>query len=288
MPNELIPIEEFQPDSSIVPLFSGTTGRSATNNNPLNLEYRQGSYQDKYGAEMEPISKSGKQRFARFPTMEAGYLAGLEQIRIDQAKNHTLASFVRKFAPPFENPTGEITKQYAQALGVSPHTPLSEIPADKLIIPMLARESSTRLDRGTERASKIAASTQKLVPLEEFMGGTQTDNLVPVNDFTQNQGKVDTVSNPLNAPGAQVGTSPVLQSSPTPLHEMTYQDPQAMKEAVLNPPNMGYRPGIVRPMLQATGMGLGGVAGSSAGPLGTVAGGTLGYGMAEKAADVLD
>src|SRR5512140_1633328 len=96
---DLVPLDEFvsqggvvqgQPSGGLVPLeefggtvnslqFVGTTGRSATNNNPLNLEYRPGSYQDKYGATLEPVSKSGQQRFAAFPTMEAGYLAGLDQ-----------------------------------------------------------------------------------------------------------------------------------------------------------------------------------------------------------------
>jgi hypothetical protein len=127
--------------------FAGTTGRSATNNNPLNLEYRPGSYQDRYGAELEPVSKSGKQRFAKFRTMEDGYQAGLDQIRLDQSpkRKHTLASFVHKFAPPHENPTEQIIQQYARATGASPDTPLSQIPAEKLIVPMLARESSTRI-----------------------------------------------------------------------------------------------------------------------------------------------
>ena len=125
--------------------FSGTTGRSATNNNPLNLEYRPGSYQDKYDAELEPVSKSGQQRFAKFPTMEMGYQAGIEQIQRRQKEGHTLASFVNQFAPPNENPTQEIIAQYCKALGVNPDTPLSDIPAEKVIIPMLARESGTKI-----------------------------------------------------------------------------------------------------------------------------------------------
>ena len=128
--------------------FEGTTGRSATNNNPLNLEFRPGSYQDKYGAELEPVSRSGQQRFAKFRSMEDGYRAGLDQIRLDQSRGHTLATFVKKFAPPHENPTAEITAQYARELGVNPDTPLAEIPPEKLIVPMLKRESSTRIVRG--------------------------------------------------------------------------------------------------------------------------------------------
>ena len=125
--------------------FSGTTGRSATNNNPVNLKYRSGSYQDKYGAELEPASKSGQRKFAKFPTMEMGYQAGIEQIQRRQKEGHTLASFVNQFAPPNENPTQEIIAQYSKALGVNPDTPLSDIPAEKVIIPMLARESGTKI-----------------------------------------------------------------------------------------------------------------------------------------------
>lgn len=139
---------EFNPEDYSIsePIqFSGTTGRSATNNNPLNLEYRPGSYQDKYDAELEPVSRSGKQRFAKFPTMEMGYQAGIDQIKIDQGRGHTLASFVNKFAPPHENPTQDIIAQYARATGASADTPLSDIPAEKLIVPMLARESSTKI-----------------------------------------------------------------------------------------------------------------------------------------------
>lgn len=152
--------------------LTGTTGRSARNNNPLNLEFRQGSYQDQFGAQMEETPKSGRARFAKFPTMQAGYQAGLEQVRTDQGRSleylenkypdiynrygeqmraaggHTLASFVEKFAPRHENPTDQLISSYAKQLGVSPNTPLSKIPADKLIVPMLARESSTRIAGG--------------------------------------------------------------------------------------------------------------------------------------------
>jgi hypothetical protein len=131
--------------------FSGTTGRSRTNNNPLNLEYRPGSYQDKYGAELEPQPRAGsRRRFAKFRSMQDGYNAGLDQIRLDQSskRNHTLASFVEKFAPRHENPTDELIATYAKQVGARPDTPLSEIAPEKLIVPMLARESSTRIKRG--------------------------------------------------------------------------------------------------------------------------------------------
>ena len=121
--------------------ITGTTGRSAKNNNPLNLEYRQGSYQDKYAAAPEPTHGG---RFAKFPTMEAGYSAGLDQIKLDSGRGHTLSTFVNKFAPPSQNPTNELVASYSQQLGVDPNTPLSQIDPQKLMQPMLARESSTQ------------------------------------------------------------------------------------------------------------------------------------------------
>lgn len=129
--------------------FSGTTGRSAKNNNPLNLEFRPGTYQDKYGAVLEPTGggKDKRPRFAKFPDMMSGYNAAIDQIKLDQSpkRNHTLRTFVYKFAPPHENPSEEITRQYAKSLGVDPNTPLSQIDPHKLIVPMLVRESSTHI-----------------------------------------------------------------------------------------------------------------------------------------------
>ena len=121
--------------------ITGTTGRSAKNNNPLNRESRQGSYQDKYAAAPEPTHGG---RFAKFPTMEAGYSAGLDQIKLDSGRGHTLSTFVNKFAPPSQNPANELVASYSQQLGVDPNTPLSQIDPQKLMQPMLARESSTK------------------------------------------------------------------------------------------------------------------------------------------------
>lgn len=207
--SDLIPLEEFTKDSAsnLIPLdqfggevkgikLTGTTSRSATNNNPLNLEYRPGSYQDKYGAELEPVSISGKQRFAKFPTMAAGYQAGLDQIQLDSSRGLTLSAFVKKFAPPHENPTDQIISQYAKHLGVSPDTPLLQIEPEKLIVPMLERESSTKVvrDKGWVESvvdslgpnSAKAAEEKQLIPLERFVE-SKDSNLVPLEEFTKSQ-----------------------------------------------------------------------------------------------------
>lgn len=138
---------ESKPTSNLV--FSGTTGRSATNNNPLNIVDNK-YFRERYEAELEPTSKSGQRKFLKFKSMEDGYNAGLEQIQIDANRNHSLKSFVYKFAPPHENPTAELVTQYASALGVDPNTPLKKINPEQLIIPMLARESSTKVTRADQ------------------------------------------------------------------------------------------------------------------------------------------
>lgn len=122
----------------------GTTGRSATNNNPGNLTPAP-YFEQKYGATLEPPSRSGQQKFLKFKTPQDGYNAVLDQIKIDAGRGHTLASFTSKYAPPNENPTGELIAQYASTLGVSPDTPLANIPPEALAVPLLARESSTKI-----------------------------------------------------------------------------------------------------------------------------------------------
>lgn len=294
-------VDDFDPPME----FSGTTGRSATNNNPLNLEYRPGSYQDKYGAEMEPVSRSGKQRFAKFPDMESGYQAGLDQIKLDQGRGHTLASFVNKFAPPYENPTGQIIQQYARATGASPDTPLSEIPAEKLILPMLARESSTRVvgqkEKDIFQAMKAPGNGGRAFsPYQIASEGPQiTGPPTNVDSFDPPPGmdvsQFDKPQDP-RQPGGFL--APKIASTPQPLYEMGgengllsrgYVDQEAMKQAAINPPNMGYRPGIARPILELGGMALGGItAGSGSMGLGTALGAGLGYASGKKAADLLD
>lgn len=250
MPDELIPLEEFGGESPEL-TFSGTTGRSAKNNNPLNLEYRPGSYQDKYGAELEPTGggKDKSPRFAKFPTMEAGYMAGLDQIRLDQERDHTLASFVKKFAPSHENPTGQIIQQYAKAIGVSPSTPLREIAPEQLIVPMLARESSTRIgniNKSIKKAEKIGAGVG-LVPLEDFMGGGATSQeLVPLEEFTQ----------------TKPSTPAILDSTFAPTKEQA--------EATAKAAGVAVEPGLVEPTAFNPPMMVGGLAGigrSAAGSL---------------------
>lgn len=224
--------------------FSGTTGRSATNNNPLNLEYRPGSYQDKYGAEMEPVSKSGKQRFAKFSTMEDGYNAGLDQIRLDASRGHTLASFVNKFAPPHENPTNQIINQYSRAVGVSPDTLLSEIPPEKIIVPMLARESSTRIVSNKEgeilSALKNTGKRQKQRPFEPYQiaaagnqipGPPAATQEIKHPTYNPNGPNVDYLDDLLKGGLGAIQSQPVIKAAPNNLPSGEQIPPQNVTPA---------------------------------------------------------
>lgn len=281
--------------------FTGTTGRSATNNNMLNLERRPGSYQDKYGAEMEPVSKSGKQRFAKFPTMEAGYMAGLDQIRLDASRGHTLASFVNKFAPPHENPTAQITQQYARALGVSPDTPLSEIPAEKVIIPMMARESSTRMKgQMSPKAQEYYAALKSpgprqqgraFEPYQTASAGAQIpgppSNMPTIEEIdaelgrrqnwqpnSQNLPNVQAIDRELASRSAGGGVAP----------KQTVQEDITTGQQIARTVSP-----YARPVLELGGMALGGItAGSGSMGLGAALGAGLGYASGKKAADLLD
>ena len=133
---QLMAIADSQPQQI---QFVGTTGRSRRNNNPFNIVHHP-YFAEKYGAQREPEGK-----FGMYPDMMAGYMAGIDQIMLDANRGHTLASFVNKFAPPHENPTAQLINQYSKALGVSPDTPLAQINPHALAVPMLARESSTRI-----------------------------------------------------------------------------------------------------------------------------------------------
>jgi len=107
---------------------------SYVNNNPGNLRFANQS-----GA------TPGEGGFAKFPTPEAGVKALTSQVKLDQGRGHTLASFIAKFAPPSENNTAQYISQAAKSLGVTSDTSLASIPTDKLTKFMALKESSTKI-----------------------------------------------------------------------------------------------------------------------------------------------
>src|SRR5437016_7116639 len=91
------------------------------NNNPGNLRFA-----GQRGA------TPGSGGFSRFDTVEQGYQALQDQIKLDSGRGHTLASYISKYAPPSENDTSVYIQQATETLGVDPGTPLSGIDIDKL------------------------------------------------------------------------------------------------------------------------------------------------------------
>jgi len=111
-----------------------TSRLSFVNNNPGNLRFA-----GQAGA------VEGEGGFAKFTSPDAGVKALTNQIKLDTGRGHTLASFINKFAPPTENDTNQYIAQAVKNLGVSPETPLSKIPQDKLTKFMALKESSTKI-----------------------------------------------------------------------------------------------------------------------------------------------
>lgn len=104
------------------------------NNNPGNLRFvgQQGATQGEGG-------------FAKFNTPEEGLAALQKQIQLDSSRGHTLASFIAKYAPPGENDTTTYIRQAVNSLGVTPTTPVNQIPIQDLVRFMALKESSTKI-----------------------------------------------------------------------------------------------------------------------------------------------
>jgi len=131
-------IPEMVAQGQMPPGFRGTAGLSASNNNPGNLVYA-----GQPGA--VPGQGHGASPFAKFPTMEAGWNALLNQVVLDQSRGHTLGSFINKYAPPSENDTASYITNMANRLGVSPNTPLANIPTADVAKGLAFFESSTKV-----------------------------------------------------------------------------------------------------------------------------------------------
>jgi hypothetical protein len=118
-----------------------TTARLAyVNNNPGNLRLA-----GQAGA------TQGEGGFARFASPDAGYQALVGDIRAKQtgatrtglSGGSTLAQLIGVYAPPSENNTSLYVEQAAQALGVSPNTPIGQIDTQALARFIAKKESST-------------------------------------------------------------------------------------------------------------------------------------------------
>jgi len=118
--------KDLAPQNGLTTVSPGPTTRPSTgvlsvrNNNPGNLRFA-----NQRGA----IGKD-KNGFAIFPTPEAGMEAMRRQIAKDtQERGLTLENFIKKYAPPSENPTSEYVKNVSAKTGIAPN---AKVPADKM------------------------------------------------------------------------------------------------------------------------------------------------------------
>lgn len=106
------------------------------NNNPGNLRYA-----EQHGA------VRGEQGFAKFKTPTDGFNALTRQVALDQERNHTLESFIHKFAPPMENDTEKYVKFMERKLGVLRNASLKSLSPDKIAEAMVFLESNTVIEK---------------------------------------------------------------------------------------------------------------------------------------------
>lgn len=92
---------------------------AARNNNPGNLKY----------AGQPGAIGADRQGYAIFRTASDGWAALERQIQLDAGRGHTLSTFLHKYAPAAENPTGNYIRFVSATLGVPADIPLSTIAA---------------------------------------------------------------------------------------------------------------------------------------------------------------
>jgi hypothetical protein len=93
--------------------------RNWRNNNPGNLEY--GKFSQSKGA----VGTDG--RFAVFPTLSAGMRAKEDLLFGDTYRGLTIAQAISKYAPAFENNTGNYLNQLLSATGAGPTTIMGDL-----------------------------------------------------------------------------------------------------------------------------------------------------------------
>ena len=90
--------------------------RGVRNNNPLNLEYREG----------QPSVLGSDGRFGVYPTMEAGYDAAHNQLKLyGQRGINTITGIISRWAPSSDgNDVNAYIRRVSQATGIDPNKPL--------------------------------------------------------------------------------------------------------------------------------------------------------------------
>lgn len=103
--------------------FYNPGSRAQRNNNPGNLRY----------AGQPGAIGADSAGYAIFPTAEAGWQALRRQIQLDASRGLTLEQFIRKYAPPSENPTDAYLRFVSQRTGLAPgdRLPFVQAPLDQ-------------------------------------------------------------------------------------------------------------------------------------------------------------
>lgn len=95
--------------------------RGIRNNNPGNL-----NFVGQAGAVLETDVPVADRRFAKFPTMDKGILALINQLRLYfERGTNTVQSIISKWAPPTENNTQAYIVYVARHMDVLPNTVLT-------------------------------------------------------------------------------------------------------------------------------------------------------------------
>lgn len=123
-----------RPQNLTIKMKEGTLAHRQ--NNPGNLRFAG-----------QPDATRGERGFAKFKTPLAGFEALKRQIALDQSRNHTLESFVNKYAPPHENDTRNYVKHLEDQLGIPRHSSLKSKSPEAIAEAVMFIESNATIQR---------------------------------------------------------------------------------------------------------------------------------------------
>ncbi|MDO9533274.1 MAG: hypothetical protein Q7O12_14265 [Deltaproteobacteria bacterium] len=194
--------------------------KSTRYNNPYNVKYPSKSdWVKDFGGTLAPDGK-----FTQFATPEQGVAAATHLIQRDYA-HLTVSQAINKFAPISENPgTPQRIKETAAMLGVSPETPLTQIPLAMFMQSQVRYESPTKINPAVwgEAGNQPIQSLGRQATAKAY----QTQQVDPFADLDAQLGKV--MAQP------QVG-APAAPPQTTPPPAPSMEDPMAASVGMFNP-----------------------------------------------------
>jgi hypothetical protein len=218
--------------------------RNWRNHNPGNIEY--GPFAKSNGA----IGTDG--RFAVFPSYEAGRKAK-EALLFDSKgyRGKTIAGAITRYAPQFENNTSAYINQVAQAAGVSPFTPLSQLNPQQRVAMLDAMQRVEGFKVGREKSGgkpvQVASNDPQFMPTSASpQDMTQAQPIPAPQQQMQEQPQQVAQAQPESGPGPQFQKAMQVYANPwaTPEQkqlamktiemEMQRQDPRYQMEMQSN------------------------------------------------------